>query len=147
MAFTNEDIRALVETGQYSDSSDADYITSTLTQRRDKIGRTCLLKVLPLDNFAVSSSDLRFEDLAVKYGFAPVRQYEVSWSRFDNMTEKHTPLPADTSFRLPGEVENAGNGGYFSAKIHVRSDDHKTVTVYLRKKSGALEVVGIERTW
>jgi hypothetical protein len=102
---------------------------------------------LPLDNFEISNGTLRFEDLAVKYGFATARQYEVSWSHFDNATEKHSPLPADSSFRLPGEVEKAGSGDYFAARIHARGDERKTVTVYLRKKAGALEVVGIERTW
>ena len=70
MAFTDEQIRAMVATGQYSDPRAVDYITRALIARRDKIGRAFLNGVLPLDDFAVRNNRLVFEDLAVKYGFA-----------------------------------------------------------------------------
>jgi hypothetical protein len=70
----------------------------------------------------------------------------VQWSRFDNDTERKSLLPGRTSFALPAELRSAGPGEYFAADI--RSDDaKKTVTVYLRTKKGAVEVVGIDRTW
>ena len=63
MSFTDDDIRALVETGEYSDPRVVDYLTETLAQRRDKIGETYFSKVLPLDSFAVKNGQLIFEDL------------------------------------------------------------------------------------
>ena len=74
MVFTNEDIRAIVETGEFSDPRVVDYLTATLAQRRDKIGKTYFSKVLPLDHFAVSEGELHFEDLAMKYNFTAARQ-------------------------------------------------------------------------
>ena len=147
MAFTTEDIRAIVETGQYSDPKAAEYIVSALAIRRDKVGRTYFSKILPLDHFAVSGGTLRYEDLAVKYRFSAERQYDVSWSRFDNVSEKHTALSGESSSQLPDELRHAPQGSYFAARIHARGDDRKTVTVYLRKKDDTVEVVGIERTW
>jgi hypothetical protein len=147
MAFTDEDIRAIVETGQYSDPRAIDTITVTLIERRDKIGKTYFSKVLPLDHFMVSNGRLCFEDLAVKYNFAVPRQYEVTWSRFDNKTERHTPLSGESSFRLPGQLDRAEEGSYFAASVHASGDERKTVTVYLRKRDRTVEVVGIERKW
>ena len=39
MAFTDEEIRAIVQTGQYSKPAE-DWITATLIERRNRIGRT-----------------------------------------------------------------------------------------------------------
>jgi len=146
MAFRDEEIRAIVETGQYSDPRSVDWITRCLITRRDKIGKTYFARVLPLDRFEVHNDRLEFEDLSAKYGFGAPRQYTVQWSRFDNDTERKSLLPGRTSFALPAELRTAGPGEYFAADI--RSDDaKKTVTVYLRTKKGAVEVVGIDRTW
>ena len=41
MAFTDEEIRAIVQTGQYSQPAE-DWITATLIERRNRIGRTYL---------------------------------------------------------------------------------------------------------
>src|SRR5215831_2732722 len=86
MAFSNDDIRTIVESGRFSDPRAVDYLTTTLAARRDKIGRTFFSKLLPLDNFRVENAELRFDDLAAKYRFRPVEQYSVRWSRFDNGT-------------------------------------------------------------
>lgn len=58
MAFSDEDIRTIVETGQYSDSSVVDYITKTLAERRDRIGRVYFTKVLALEQFSVDGGVL-----------------------------------------------------------------------------------------
>ncbi|UCG61120.1 MAG: hypothetical protein JSV52_12430 [Candidatus Zixiibacteriota bacterium] len=72
MAFRDDDLRALVDAGQFSDPEAAEYLFNTLKERRDKIGRHWFSKVNPLDHFSASynSPDFRiaFEDLAVKYG-------------------------------------------------------------------------------
>ncbi len=56
-------------------------------------------------------------------------------------------MSGESSFQLPDELRRAAQGSYFAARIHARGDDRKTVTVYLRKKEAAVEVVGIERAW
>ena len=74
MSFSDEQIRAIVETGEYENQEDVDYITKTLAERRDKTGRYWYGKVNPLDNFEFSKDPdnqiiLEFNDLSVDAGF------------------------------------------------------------------------------
>ena len=69
MAFTDEEIRAIVQTGQYSKPAE-DWITATLIERRNRIGRTYFARVLPLDRIRVEGNTLAFDDLGVSNGFA-----------------------------------------------------------------------------
>ncbi len=147
MAFTDEDIRTLVETGEYSDPRVTDYLVKALAHRRDTIGKTYFSKVLPLDSFEVRDGELRFADLAAKYEFRRPVQLQATWSRFDNASGSHVLLPAKSSFRLPEEFAQSREGSYYAARIHAQGDERKTVTVYLRKNGAAADVVGIERGW
>ena len=147
MAFSDNDIRALVETGEYSDPRVVDHLVATLAERRDKIGRAYFSKVLPLDVFRVTDGELRFEDLAVRYKFAPARDYKISWSEFNNAGGTTKPLQEETSFQLPARFVSAAGPEYVAATIQTSTDGHKTVTVYLRKNGSSFDVVGIERTW
>jgi hypothetical protein len=147
LAFTDEDIRALVETGEYSDPRVVDCLVAVLAERRDKIGHTYFSKILPLDFFTVRNGELHFADLAVEHKFQPPREYRVSWSELDNQTGALTPLPGEKSFRLPARLSAYEREAYFAARIHVPADIQKTVTVYLRREGASAEVVGIERGW
>lgn len=146
MAFTDEEIRAIVATGQYSDPDGEEWLAKCLIERRDKIGRRYFAKVLPLDGFRVAGDRLEFDDLEVDYGFAGAREYTVHWSHFDNSSEKHTPIPAATGPRLPQQISEAPYASCFAARI-AGGNKARTVTVYLRKQPGGLNVVGIDRTW
>jgi hypothetical protein len=143
MAFTDEQIRAIVKTAEYSDQRAEDYIVAALIERRDKIGRAFFKQVLPLDRFAVRDGELVFEDLERKHGFSPAREYKVQWSTFDNHADRKTPIAGAASFRIPGHV---AEGGYLAADI-ASSNPEQTVTVYLQKRGGELGVVGVDRTW
>lgn len=146
MNFTAEEIRAIVETGHYTDPRAVDYITKTLIERRDRIGRAYFAKVLPLDHFEVTENRLVFHDLSVDAGFLPARTYDIAWSRFDNTSQVHTPLAA-TGPGLPLEAISARAGQYFSARISAPGAAGKTVTVYLRASGPVPQVVGVDRTW
>ncbi len=145
MAFTDEHIRAIVAEGKYSDPEAEAWLVKCLIERRNIVGRTYFAKVLPLDGFSIAAGNLTFEDLEVKYGFKPKREYQVEWSQFDNEAEKHTPIAGASGLALPPQVRE-GAGDYYAASIK-GDDPAKTVTVYLRKKTSGLEVVGIDRTW
>ena len=146
MSFTDDEIRAIVRTGQYSNPEAERWIVESLIARRDKIGRAFLPKVLPLDRFAVENGRLVFQDLGERYNLPSSRNYRIQWFRFDNEAETKAPLDGETNFSLPRQIESAAAGEYFAAEI--RADDpKKVVTVYLRKKSDRVEVVGIDRTW
>jgi hypothetical protein len=137
MAFRDEDIRAIVSTGQFSEPRAKEWIVRCLIERRNKIGRAFLNDVLPLDDFVVRDGKLAFTDLAVRYGFHPAPRYRVEWSTFENRTGRRRPIAGAASFDVPQAAAE-----YVAASI--RADDpRKTVTVYLRNGS----VVGIDRTW
>jgi hypothetical protein len=145
MSFTEEEIRAIVETGQYSDPRAANWLVKCLVERRTKIGRTYFAKVLPLDRFRVERNRLIFDDLAVIHGFARDRQHSVRWSVFDNQTERHRWIPAARTFLLPPEIEQAADNSYFAAHISAE-DESRRLIVYLRKASDQITVVGVDRS-
>jgi hypothetical protein len=146
MAFRDDEIRAIVETGEYSDPRSVDWITKCLIVRRDKIGRTYFAGVLPLDDFQIRNGQLVFEDLAVKYGFSKPRQYLIQWSRFDNAAAQRNPLTGRIGSAIPDELRSAQPGEYYAAEIR-SADSAQSVVVYVRAGSGRTDVVGIHRTW
>src|SRR5262249_22710888 len=63
-SFTDDEIWALVQTGEYSDPRAADWIAECLMKRRDKIADAWFSRVLPLDKFRLVDGQLAFDDLA-----------------------------------------------------------------------------------
>lgn len=149
MAFRAEDIRAIVETGQYSDPRVVEHLTARLVERRNKILRVYLTKVLALDNFRIEDGNLTFEDLAVRLDLVGPRKYEVAWARFDNETETSSPMDGATTFRLPVEaVEETDEANrFYAATITAQGAPAKAVKVYVAMGPAAPRVVGIERMW
>jgi hypothetical protein len=146
MAFSDEQLKAVVKLAAYSDPRAEEWITDYLMKRRDRIGEVYFSKVLPLDDFRVEEDELRFVDLGVKHGLVGSRELKATWSRFDNGSEKHTPIQGASGFGLPDVLKSSAAGSYFAVRI--TSDDPKqTVTVYVRKQSQGQQVVGVDRTW
>lgn len=146
MAFTDEQLQAVVKLSEYTDPRAEKWISDYLITRRDRIGKVYFAKVLPLDDFRVEGGELKFEDLGVKYGVVDSRSLRAEWSRFDNESEVHTEIAGASGFRLPEPVTSGPNGAYFAVKIR-GGEETKTVTVYLRKQSNGYQVVGVDRTW
>ncbi len=147
MAFSDDDLRAIVQSGQYSDPRAVDWLVASLAERRDRIGRAYFIRVLALDNFKVEGDTLAFEDLAVKHSFTGSRSYHLQWFRFDNEKEESSDigLPV-SSFEILPLIQSADSDSYFGARIW--ADDPETgAIVYLRKENAGLKVVGIDRTW
>ena len=142
MALSDSDIRAIVETARYSDPRATDYVTETLIERRDKIGRAFFAGVLPVDKFAVEGGKLVFEDLEASHGFVDSRSHKFQWSNFDNASESKSQISGATSAQIP----DVSNGAFLAADI-TAEDPEKAVTVYLRKSEGKLGVVGIDRIY
>lgn len=69
--FSDEDLRALVEAGAYSNPADAQTLTKILADRRDILARHWFREANPLDDFESDGSVLTFKDLAVDAGFVP----------------------------------------------------------------------------
>jgi hypothetical protein len=137
LAFTDEEIGAMVKTGQYSNPKSAEEIAKVLIERRNKIGDAFLRKVLPLENFRVEGDTLKFDDLAVKYGIRAEVPYTTEWARFNNESGALTPMSG------PAEIASAPRGSYWAAIVR-NKERNQSVTVYLRRED-AWKVVGIER--
>lgn len=148
MAFTDDDIRTLVETGQYTDPAAVTWIARCLMERRDRIGRIYFDRVLPLDGFRVEATELKFDDLAVRHGFAVARTYRIQWSQFDNRQGTHQPIGAGPteSLALPEALRQSPAGSYFCARID-SGNPALAVLAYLRREADGWTVVGIEREW
>ncbi|MEO8128661.1 MAG: hypothetical protein ABI822_16285, partial [Bryobacteraceae bacterium] len=141
MAFTDEEIRAIVGVGQYTDQKGADWLIECLRERRNKIGRIYFAKVLPFDRFRVQGGSLVWDDLAKEHAMGGVTDIKVSWSRFDNKANAKTPIPGSTTATVPEE------GEYVAADLSSASRPKQTITVYVRRKGGSTRVVGLDRTW
>ncbi len=144
MAFSDEEIRAIVHTGRYSDEGAADWIADTLIDRRDHIGKAFFDKVLPLENLRVEENVLQYDDLGVEYRLRQETRYRISWSLFDNRRSLKTPLLNVEGKSLPDAVRKLSVGEYACADI---ISGAKAVSVFLRRVAGGYQVVGIERTW
>jgi len=146
MAFTDEDIRAIVKTAQYSDPEAGEWIVRCLIERRNKIGRYAFDLVLPLDNFRLEGNELKYDDLAVHYGFRQARDYSVKWSEFNNQTEEHQSIFSEGAWEIPDRARGAEAGSYYAAEISA-GETGKTVTVYVRKEKEGYQIAGIDRSW
>jgi hypothetical protein len=158
--FTDDVIRAIVATGQISDSEAASYLANTLIKRRDKCIRYWIRQTNPLDRFTVSGDGRRvtFDNAALRLGAAegPVT-YKVQWAALDNLENQETALPSEIEtnqplFSTPEEAWGPkDDAGYRYAVARVRSFQadnpiwQEPVVVTLRDKDGKYDVVGVER--
>ncbi len=143
-AFTDGEIRALVETGQYSDPRAADWITECLIHRRDNIAATGFSQALPLDKFDVVDGTLTFEDLGEIRGIGKGRKYSIHWASRDSSGHV-TPLPDAVGPHIPAVRSDTE---YLLATIEPAGEDTASadpITVYLRSRQAGLQVVGIDR--
>jgi len=155
MAFTDEEIRAIVRTGKISDPWAEEYLAGCIIKRRDHIGQHWLTQVNSVDNFQIDGSQLRFEDLAVKHGFREKPAgYTATWYRYDNPADRKVVLggpeqDARSPLGIPAELRGGPEGAYYSLAIRRRGENRdkipKAVHLYFRRGSGRLDIVGIER--
>ncbi len=155
-AFSDDMIRAIVKTGQYSDAQAEELLARVLIERRDKIGRAYLTAVNPVINVALGESGmLTFDNAAVAAGAAsaPDGGYVIQWARFDNNTgEATTALGKSTAaangrsqapVALPGEP-----GSYIKVEIRAVSPGNPSwaapVSAYFLR-AGGWKLVGLER--
>ena len=146
LALTDEDLKAVVKAAQYTDPRAAEWVAQSLIERRDKVVRYSLDKVLPLENFRIEDGVLRFDDLAVQRGLRSPQNYSVQWSGFRNLQKDLLALREANSFQVPERAVADEAGSYYAARISADAPG-KTLTVYLRKGETGFKAVGIERDW
>ncbi len=136
MAFSDEEIRAIVATGEFSSAKAEEWVVQCLKERRNKVGRTFFSRVAALDRFDVRNGRLTFVELEASH-FGTTKALKVQWHTLDNRSGTLRSVDGATSFDLPG-----GNDRYLAAEIRDEARGNG-VLVYIRD---AREVVGVERT-
>jgi hypothetical protein len=144
MAFSDDDIRAIVEEGVFTNPAAIDYITKVLIARRDLIGKAWFSAVAPLEDFKIIDGKLDYTDLGKKYGILPAAAYSVSWFSFDNQSGKKT-ASATSSADVPPNLVSLGDGSFIGCTLTDAMGPHRNVTVIFRKQGDQWKPVGIER--
>jgi hypothetical protein len=155
MAFTDEQIRAAVSVGKFTDPAAEQLLGDVLIERRDRIGQVYLAAINPLTRFALTDAGLTFENPAVRARFAkaPEKGYEVTWFRFDNTTGQSESLGAatpslDAPVRPPAALPG-GSGAFVRVSIRAVQPEHAAwavpVEVYFRRSGAGWTLVGVER--
>src|SRR3984885_745092 len=138
-AFSDAEIRALVETGEYSDPRTTDWITKCLIERRDKTTQAWFSRVLPLDKFGVVDGRLVFEDMSTPIELANGRKYRVGWASWDR--NGRVTLLADAGGTHVPVFRN--DTQYLAATISCTEAEARcknSITVYLRHGQTGPEV-------
>jgi hypothetical protein len=146
--FSDDAIRAIVGTGEYSDPAAEQYLIDTLAKRRDKIIAAYFKEVNPLDAFAVSGEYLEFKNLGQEAGLANEPYYEYFIHDFDNRANNLNPITDRLITREPRIPLPKEPGEFLMVRIRTRSHEQrgwrKNVDVYIRK-TGIPAVAGIDR--
>jgi hypothetical protein len=149
-AFTDEMIRAVVHTGNFSDPEAEKYLADVLIQRRETIKRIYLTKVNPVVNPRLDAKGLAFENAAVDGGVAKgTVTYHATWMIFDNATGAVGPISetgsATTTLAPPG----LPSSGFVAVDIAADSDTYPTwqqpVRAYFREQVGRWKLIGLDR--
>ena len=151
-AFSDDMIRAVVKTGQFSNPAAEKYLADVLIQRRDKIKSVYLTHVNPIVTPHLDTRGLTFRNEAVAEGVAqgPVA-YRASWMLFDNTTGATRPL-ADTKSETTTIAAPAGlpSTGFVAVDIAADSDTNaawsRPVRAYFSRNGENWKLVGFERT-
>lgn len=169
MAWQDEHIRALVETGEYSDQAAKEYLVKTLTERRDKIGRYWFGKVAPLDDFEFADDgntiSIRFEDLAVRYGLEATAESKYRWSveycgkrlvDEENQTNQAIEIDPELRSALAGAFRSDKAGEdkshLYELKLRVQRGSSSwsqpaTLWLWYHAEEARFELVGIEHLY
>jgi hypothetical protein len=153
-AFTDDMIRTIVHTGQFSNPAAEKELGDVLIKRRDKITSIYLTAVNPVVSPSLGANNqLTFENAAVAAGVAKgSATYRASWFLFDNATGERRPLSetrsSTTTIEAPSGVPTAA-GSFVAVDIAVDSDGYPTwkqpVRTTFRREGQGWKLVGLER--
>jgi hypothetical protein len=152
VAFTDDQIRAAVRAGKYSDAAAAQHLAAVIGKRRDKIGQIYLTAINPIVNPRLDSGGtLTFENAAASYADAPTG-YRAVWSRFDNATGSTSRIAetksATTTMAGPRDLPT-GPDSFVEIDISADSAGHPTwqepIHTYFRRTADGWKLVGLER--
>jgi len=159
--FTDQMIKAIVETGELSDPAAARYLTDVIIKRRDKVVAYWLVQANPLDSFKIVSAstgrELTFDNAATRLRIAQEVTYKARWAALDNTTGDQRPVGEESDFDTPRLAipdsawgpPDASGFRYAVASIKTISAGHTDwmtpVVVTVRERRDTVDIVGLER--
>jgi hypothetical protein len=154
-AFSDEMIRAIVKTANYSEPDAERLLAETLIARRDKIARAYLPAVNPLVDFELQDGTLLFVNAAVQAGVAgyPAGGYTADFAVFDNVTNETRPIGTPTTTHgeqidFPPGLPTA-DGTFLRIQVRALQPQQMSwsvpIDVYFNHNNGSWKLVGVKR--
>jgi len=151
MSFRDDDIRAIVETGELSNRDAEEYLIQILIERRDIIGRYWFSKINPLDKFEASKGNgditLHFSDLGVDYDLFSASETEYRYSVSEEGDAKAGSKTINEPRISVSSSDIKSNVLEFNI-VTIRKDINaaeKNIRVYVVNDSRGVRVAGIQR--
>ncbi len=141
-AFTDDEIRAIVSTGQLTDKAAEAWLIECLIARRDKVGKAYFSKLLPLDKFRVEAGQLAWDDLGASHKYMPAADVTFQWATFNNSNGTKVDIPGANTARVPSLAS-----GYSVLTIQSKAKASQKIEVYLLHAASGPRPVGLERYW
>jgi len=153
-AFSDEMIRAIIHTGEFSDPQAERAIADIMIKRRDKILKVYLPAVNPIVSPRLDASGrLAFDNAAVAAAVAEAPDgYRATWYQFDNATGTTRRLAetqsATTAMDAPSGVPTVA-GSFVQVDISADSRQHaswqRPIRTHFRRDANGWTLVGLER--
>jgi hypothetical protein len=137
MSFTEPELRKIVETGEYSNPRNTEYVLRTLMERRQILANYWLRKVNPIASFSVESPSgalaLKFRDMLVDAGLADSAateyEYQIQGGSYGKAVQPVVLLDRQALGQL---LEKNSNGPIaFTIRTRRSGTSSDPVTVYL----------------
>jgi hypothetical protein len=140
-SFSDAQIKAAVESGQYEDPRASEFLVRNLIERRDKITRFWFDRVAPLDFFRVEDGVLRFHDLAGDIGLVGARGYVAELHSEGGNARARERVTLSSARMDLQTLENSATRIELTLKI--QGSDAKPVRVELRRAGSAWSVTRV----
>jgi hypothetical protein len=154
-SITDDGVRAVVRTGQYSHPKATEYLSETLIVRKNKVVKAWLNGTNPIVNATLSPTGLlTFENASQLAGASgPAERYTIQWMQLDNATATVKELGAEQSTTEPrvqmSEAVIGTKPDYVAARVRAFHKDFPAwshpVMLYFRKTGESWSLVGLER--
>jgi hypothetical protein len=153
LSFTEGELRKIVETAQYSDPKNTEYVLQTLLERRRMVAGHWLRQVNPIARFSIEKNTdgvaLKFRDFVVENNLANASLteyvYQVKAEGFESEAKatRQRIIQLDRKV-LGGALENVTSNRPIEVTIRTKrpSTDRDPVTVYLFPRPNGEFVVG-----
>ncbi len=135
-AFTDEDLRILVEQGLFQNQQAAEFLISALAGRRDKIARFWFGEVPPLDFFRIVGDQVEFMDLAIERGYAEPAQTSYRYRMAAVDADRHFEQRTEWEVLLDSAVPIPANEGGFRLGVLRPDAAHQFLSLELQVNRG-----------